>query len=236
MEPIGIISGTVPLKGKGIFKNLKKNHLNTAYGKACIFLSDTVAFIPRHGDNPDHYILPHMINHQANMKAMKDLGIKEVVGINSTGSLKPSWTPGMLLMPDDFIALQGTPTAVCERPVHITPVLSGDVRRKCLEAARDLKADVVDGGTYWQTAGPRFETKAEIRMMSHFADLVGMTLASEAIVAQEMELSYASICSVDNYAHGLVEKALSIQEIEYNARRNTDIIMEIVSRYIGRRK
>jgi len=236
MEPLGIISGTIPLQGKEIFGNLKKRILDTEYGKARVFFSDTIAFIPRHGDDPGHYVLPHLINHQANMKALKDLGVREVIGVNSTGSLKKKLKPGMIVVPDDFITLPGTPTAIHGKAHHITPGFSDDMRRQWLEAARECKINVVAGGVYWQTAGPRFETRAEIRMMSRFADLVGMTMASEAVIAQELELSYAALCSVDNYGHGLVEKALTLEEIVQNARRNTEAIMKIISRYIERRK
>ncbi len=236
MEPLGIISGTVPLQGRKIFGNLKKRNVNTEYGMARVFLSDTVAFIQRHGGDSGHYVLPHLINHQANMKALKDLGVREVVGVNSTGTLKKKLKPGTIVIPDDFITLPGTPTAINGRPVHITPGLSDEVRRRWLEAARDCKINVIDGGVYWQTTGPRFETRAEIRMMSRFADLVGMTMASEAVISQELELSYAALCSVDNYGHGLVEKALTLDEIVQNARRNTEAIIKIVSRYIERRK
>jgi len=235
MEPIGIISGTVPIGSKEIFENLKKKNLNTAYGNACVFLSDTVVFIPRHGNDSNQFILPHLINHQANMKALKELGVREVLGINSTGSLKRKLKPGTIVIPDDFIALSGIPTTIDRRPVHITPRLSDSVRRQWLDAASDCKINVVNGGVYWQTKGPRFETMAEIQMMSRFADLVGMTMASEATVAQELELSYAALCSVDNYGHGLVKKALTLEEIQRNARRNTDAITKIVSKYIERK-
>lgn len=236
MEPLAIISGTIPLDKEGIFGNFTEREIDTEYGKALAFISDAVVFIPRHGHDPDHYILPHVINHQANMKALQNIGVKEVLGINSTGSLKKDLHPGMIVIPDDFIALTETPTAIYSKPLHITPVLSGDVRKRCMEAARDCKIDVVDGGVYWQTTGPRFETQAEIRLMSQFADLVGMTMASEAVIAQELGLSYASICSIDNYGHGLVEKALTLEEIVQNARSNTNTIMKILARYIERRQ
>lgn len=236
MEPLGIISGTIPLQGHEIFENLKERELETEFGKALVFLSDTVAFVPRHGKDPRRYILPHLINHQANLKALKGLGIKEVIGVNSTGSLKKNIKPGMIIVPDDFITLPGTPTAMHGKAVHITPKLSNEVRKRWIEAAHDCGVRVRDGGVYWQTTGPRFETRAEIRMMSRFADLVGMTLASEAVIAQELGLSYAALCSVDNYGHGLVEKELTLEEIFQNARRNADAMMKIVMRYIERRK
>jgi len=235
MEPLGVISGIILLQRKGIFDNLEEREMVTEFGKVLLFFSETIAFIPRHGKDAQHHILPHLINHQANLKAFKDLNIKEVIGINSTGSLKPNLKPGMIAVPDDFIMVSGTPTAVHGAAVHITPKLSFEVRQKWIEAARDCGIDVVNGGTYWQTTGPRLETKAEIMMMSQFADLVGMTMASEAVVAQELGLSYASLCSVDNYGHGLGEKELTVDEILLHARRNADVIFKIVTRYIERR-
>jgi 5'-methylthioadenosine phosphorylase len=236
MEPLGVISGIILLQRKGIFDKLEEREIETAFGKAIVFLSDTVAFIPRHGKDPERHILPHMINHQANLKALKDLGIKEVISINSTGSLKRELKPGMIVIPDDFIMLSGTPTTFRAEAIHITPKLSEDVRKNWIEAARDCGIDVVNGGIYWQTTGPRLETKAEITMMSPYADLVGMTMASEAIIAQELGLSYGSLCSVDNYGHGLGEKELTVEEILHHARRNADIIFTIVTRYIERRR
>jgi 5'-methylthioadenosine phosphorylase len=73
-------------------------------------------------------------------------------------------------------------------------------------------------------------------MMSQFADLVGMTMASEAVVAQELGISYASLCSVDNYANGLGERELTVDEILQHARRNADVVLKIVTRYMERRK
>jgi 5'-methylthioadenosine phosphorylase len=236
MDPLGIISGTIPLQANEYFGNFNDKKVATEFGKTIVFFSDAVVFIPRHGNAPGHYILPHLINHQANMKAMKDSGVKEVIGINSTGSLKKGLQPGMIVLPNDFITLSGTPTVIYGKAVHITPKLSLEVRQRLMEAAMDCGIDIVDGGVYWQTAGPRLETKAEIRMMSHFADLVGMTMAAEAIIAQELGMSYAAICSVDNYGHGLVEKELTLEEIIQNAHGNTDTMMKIVTRYMERRK
>ena len=119
-----------------------------------------------------------------------------------------------------------------EKSVPIVPVLSAEVRRKWLEAARDCDLDCVDGGIYWQTVGPRFETRAEIAMISQFADLVGMTMASEAVIAQELEIPFAPLCSVDNYAHGLEEKGLTLEKILRHAQQNADAILRILTRYI----
>lgn len=235
MKLTGVISSTV-LQDSESFKNMEKRIMENEFGKATVFISDTVAYIPRHGEDRQHHILPHLINHQANLKALKDLGVEEVISTNSTGSLKRHLKPGMFVVPDDFIVLSRGPTIFDTKPVHITPILSEDVRRRWIEAANGCGIDVINGGVYWQTAGPRLETVAEIKMMSMFADLVGMTMGSEAVIARELDLRYASLCSVDNYGHGLVEKPLTMKEILNGGHRHAEAIIRIVTKYTERRK
>ena len=78
----------------------------------------------------------------------------------------------------------------------------------------------MDGGVYWQTIGPRFETPAEIRLLAAHADLVGMTMASECIVSGELGLAYAAICMVDNLANGIGSAPLSVEELEADRAAN----------------
>jgi 5'-methylthioadenosine phosphorylase len=232
MKPLGVISGTVFLQGKKIFADLREEEVETPFGRALVYRSADIVFIPRHGKDPHRHILPHLINHQANLHAMKDLGVKEILGVNSTGSLKRRLKPGMLVIPDDYLMPTAGPSIVRKKPIHITPVLDAQARQRWLDTVRDCGIEVIDGGIYWQTAGPRLETRAEIAMMSQFADLVGMTMASEAIISQELEIPYASLCSVDNYAHGLDDKELTMEKILRRARRNTDTILLILTHYL----
>jgi 5'-methylthioadenosine phosphorylase len=232
MKALGIISGTVLLQGKGIFADLSEETVETDFGNAVVFRSAAVVFVARHGTDPRRHILPHRINHEANLAAMKQLGVRELLGVYSTGALKRRLKPGMLVVPDDYILPAGGPTIVREKAVHIVPVLNPAIRRKWLDAARDCDIDCVDGGIYWQTAGPRFETRAEVAMISQFADLVGMTMASEAVIAQELDLPFAPLCSVDNYAHGLEEKGLTLEKILWHARHNAEAILRILTQYI----
>ena len=234
MNPLGIISGTIILQEKGIFSALKEETVDTIYGRALVLHSPGIVFIPRHGLDSRRHVLPHLINHAANLQALKHLGVEEVLGIHSTGSLKRHLKPGMLVIPNDYIMITPGPTTVREKATHIVPALSSRVRDKWLGAARSCGFDVVDGGIYWQTTGPRLETRAEIAMMSKFADLVGMTMAGEAITAQELGLSFASLCSVDNFAHGLADAELTQQAIQDHARKNADAILRIVIRYVER--
>ena len=232
---LGIISGTVSLMKGDRFKNIQQVVKANEFGKAIVLLSDAIAFIPRHGNDPDHYILPHLINHRANLKALHDIGVSEVIGINSTGSLSNDLKPGTIVIPEDFIMLSPYPSIYVNMPAHITPGLNRTIRQRFLEAALESGIEVVDGGIYWQTCGPRLETRAEITMMSQFADVVGMTMASEAIIANELELPYAAICSVDNYAHGIGEKELTMKDILSHASSSREIILRILSRYIEKR-
>ena len=228
---LGIISGTIFLQELDAFQCLKSVLKVNEYGQALVFLADNLAFIPRHGTDPQHHILPHLINHRANLKTLKDMGVTEVLGINSTGSLKKSQQPGSIVIPDDFLTFTPSPSLYADQPVHVVPRLDMTVRQRCLAAAASCGIEVQDGGTYWQTTGPRLETKAEIRMMSAFADLVGMTMASEATLAVELGLPYASICSVDNYANGVGEKDLTLEEIHQQAHCNQQTIVRIISAY-----
>jgi 5'-methylthioadenosine phosphorylase len=234
MKPLGVISGTIILPGKELFTDMRKKTVETDFGRATVSCNADIVFIARHGTDPRRHILPHLVNHQANLTALKKLGVREILGIHSTGSLKRRLKPGLLVVPDDYILLGAGPTVVREKPTHIVPALSADIRRKLFEAAHDCGTDCIDGGIYWQSTGPRLETRAEVAMISQFADLVGMTMASEAAIAQELEIPYASICSVDNFAHGLEKKALTMEKVLGHARHSAEAIIRILTRYMER--
>ncbi len=232
MERLGVLSGTFMLERSDWIQKGKKHRIQNAWGEATAIETDSIVFILRHGDDPADYILPHRVNHPANLQALKDLGVTEVIGINSTGSLKKNLRPGMIVIPDDFISFTPTPTICESKPIHVTPSFNESVRRKLITAARRIDLNVVETGIYWQTTGPRLETRAEIRMMSGFADIVGMTLASEAVIALEMDLPYASACSIDNFGNGLTEKPLSLEEIVAGTRKNADLMIRLLKEYI----
>ncbi len=227
MKRLGIISGTVPLE-EDVVSRFVERTVENEFGFAYPLVSNAAVFIHRHGNGTRKHILPHLVNHAANLKALKDLGVEEVYAVNSTGSLKRRLKPGTLVVPDDFIMLERGPTTITAKATHITPRMNEDVRVAWLAAADRAGLEAVNGGVYWQTAGPRLETRAEIGLISQFADLVGMTMGSEAIVAQELGLAYASLCSVDNYAHGLEDKELTMEKILWHARRNAEAVAAIV--------
>lgn len=228
----GVISTKLVMERSDLFKNSSTKLLENEFGQASVLLTDKVALVLRHGNDPNNHILPHLINCRANLKALKDLGVSEIVGINSTGSLKKDLSPGKIVVPDDFITLTSTPTIYKNNAVHITPSLDENIRQKIIKAALHGNLEVIQKGTYWQTQGPRLETKAEIRMMANFADIVGMTMANEAVIAQEMEIPYASACSIDNFGNGLLEESLTAKEIFEGTRKNADLMIQLLKSYL----
>jgi 5'-methylthioadenosine phosphorylase len=138
----------------------------------------------------------------------------------------------MIVIPDDFITLTATPSIHQNKALHITPSLNEEVRQKLIKAAGQCQTQVVESGIYWQTPGPRLETKAEVSMMANFADIVGMTMANEAVIALELDLPYASACSIDNFGNGLLDAPLSMEVIVAGARRNGDLMIRLLEKYL----
>lgn len=228
---VGLVAGTV-FYHQDYFAHAEKKVVDTKYGPATVLLTDRWAYVPRHGLEGGTFIPPHKINHPANMAVLKDLGVKEVIGVCSCGSLRPSLRPGSVVLPSDYISLSDIPTIFDDERGHIIPVINEKVRNKLAGAAEAADVEVIHGGIYWQNRGPRLETKAEIRLQSHYADMVGMTMASEATIAQELKLKYASLCSVDNLAHGLAPNALTNEQILANAAENSKKIFRVLQSYI----
>ena len=232
MRKLAILSGTMPLLDLGMFDHLKKQSYDDASGHVALLSGDDLIFIARHGQPGDAFTPPHLVNHLAHFRTLSKLGVGEVIGIYSTGSLKADMGPGTLIVPDDFICLYPTPTSVTDAPHHFTPAINAGVCLGLIHAAQARTINVHEGGVYWQTAGPRLETKAEIRMMAKSADMVGMTLASEAVLAREFGMAFGAVCSIDNYAHGIGAGDLKDDDIRIQAKQNAERIGRIVSRYI----
>ena len=232
MGLLGVISNKLVIERSDLLRNSVTRSMRNEYGRASVLLKDRMAWIIRHGNTPNDYVLPHLINYRANLQALKDLGVTEIVSINSTGSLKKDLYPGMIVIPDDFITLTATPTIHKNRAVHITPSLNENMRQKLIKAAISNKIKVVKKGTYWQMQGPRLETKAEIKMIANYADIVGMTMANEAVIALELDLPYAAACSIDNFGNGLLKKPLTMEEIIAGTRKNADLMIKLLHGYL----
>ena len=219
---LALIGGTV-FAERGFIGRTRK--VETEYGDATVVEKDGLFFIQRHGGGG---VPPHRINHRANVRALKDLGATVVIGVGSSGSLKRDIPVGSIVVPDDCMSFGQLPTFHDEDICHVVPALDEKLRVNILAAAKKAGVKVIDGGVYAQTHGPRLETKAEVRMLKRYADLVGMTLASEATLCSEINLPYAAICSVDNLAHGLAKKEPDFAEIKKKSAENAVKIKKIM--------
>lgn len=221
----GIIGGTVLFDMKIIEGEEKE--IETEYGKVNFIENENIVLIQRHGKN----IPPHKINHKANISALKKMGVERIIGINSAGSLKEETTPGLIAVPDDFICFWKTETFFDKEIKHTSPGLDEETREKIIETAKKIGLDVTERGVYIQTSGPRFETKAEINMFKNFADFVGMTMASEATLAKEKGIKYASICSIDNFANGIMGKDIEYKDLfETNKKNLRKLVLAVIEK------
>jgi purine nucleoside phosphorylase len=168
-----------------------------------------IVAIPRHGF--DRSIPAHLVDHRANVRAACDLGCNRALALGSAGSLDKDLKVGTLICPEDFYAPEIAPSFYRDPRGHSVPGFDPDWRRIVISAWRGLtKTELEDGGIYAQTLGPRFETPAEVRALAEVADMVGMTIAAEAILAGEAALAYAAVCTIDNLANGVTDKALTM--------------------------
>lgn len=220
----------------------------TPYGKAASPISvgrlseegPQVAFLARHGS--DHSLAPHRVPYRANIWALRERGAREVIAVNSVGSLRLEWSAGSLVLPDQLIDYswgRESSFAGPEDPVlHLdfSHPYTPELRERVLQAAADIGMAVVDGATYGCTQGPRFETPAEIkRMQRDGCDLVGMTGMPEAILAREAGLAYVSICVVGNLAAGLAGPGQILHHDEVTAATadSLDGVVRIIAATVG---
>ena len=198
-----------------------------------------VAFLPRHGRG--HRLSPTEIPFRANIFALKSLGVKHVIAINSVGSFKETIKPGHLLIPDQLI------DRTCHRVstffeggivAHIgfaEPFCTG-TRKVLHDCAREVGATVHHGGTYVVMEGPAFSTRAESRLhRSWGADVIGMTALPEAKLAREAEMCYAIIaCSTDYDSWHQDEKPVTVDMIISTLNANMTLAKRILSLAVTR--
>ncbi len=175
--------------------------------------------LQRHG--LDRYTAAHAVDHRANLRALAELDCDRVLALSSVGGLRAEFAVGTMLAPDDFIALHLGVSFFDDDPGHRVPGFDPIWRGRVIDAWRaGGDADLRDGGVYWQTIGPRFETPAEIRVLAAHADVVGMTVASECVLAGELGLAYAAVCVVDNLANGVGAAPLTLEEFDAGKKAN----------------
>lgn len=219
MSSLGIAAGHT-LMGTPFAANAKRIEIKTSRGDIPLLDGGSFVYLQRHG--LDEYSAPHVIDHAANMTALAEAGCDRVIAIGSAGSLRADLNAGEFVAPADFISLTVRATTFDDARGHRLPGFDLGWRASLIGAFAAAGLPVRDGGVYWQAEGPRFETAAEVRMLARDADLVGMTIASEAVIAAEVGLRYAAICSIDNLANGIAAQPLSISEYEAGRAANRE--------------
>ena len=242
---LGIIGGSGLYKMEG-FQNTKWIKVNTPWGKPSDEIlkaklnNEIIYFIPRHSRG--HKISPTNINFRANIDAMKQLGVTDIISVSAVGSLKENLEPGKFVIVDQFIdrTFSRKKTFFDEEIVaHVSmakPTSSG-LSSCCESALRKLNIGYQVGGTYVVMEGPQFSTLAESNLYRSWgADVIGMTNMPEAKLAREAEIRYCTVAMVTDYDcwhpdHDEVDVSMVVQTLMKNAANAQNMIKEIIKTF-----
>ena len=242
---LGIIGGSGLYKMDG-FEKSKWKKINTPWGNPSdeILIAnlgkEEIYFIPRHSRG--HKINPTNINFRANIDAMKQLGVTDIISVSAVGSLKADLEPGKFVIVDQFIdrTFSRKKTFFDEEIVaHVSmakPVSPG--LSDCCEAAlKKLNINNQKSGTYVVMEGPQFSTLAESNLYRSWnADVIGMTNMPEAKLAREAEIRYCTVAMVTDYDcwhqdHDEVDVGMVIQTLQKNASNAQNMIKEVIKTF-----
>ncbi|MDH3634272.1 MAG: S-methyl-5'-thioinosine phosphorylase [Gammaproteobacteria bacterium] len=181
-----------------------------------------VVFLPRHG--PGHRVPPHRVNYRANIWALKQVGVSRIISVNAVGGITDEMKPGTLVVPNQLVDyssgreqtfFDGEDAQVMH--VDFSWPYSAELRGVLTEVGLQKGQPLVVSGTYGSTNGPRLETAAEInRMRNEGCNVVGMTGMPEAALARELEIEYACLALVVNWAAGVEDEPISMRDIMVN--------------------
>ena len=228
------------------FKDRELLDINTPWGKPSDqilktkFNNKEVFFLPRHGRG--HYISPTNINFRANIDALKQLGVTDIISVSAVGSLKEDLPPGKFVIVDQFIdrTFARKKTFFDDEIVaHVSmahPTTVG-LMNACEEAIKKEKIEYQRGGTYVVMEGPQFSTLAESNLYRSWkADVIGMTNMPEAKLAREAEIRYCTVAMVTDFDcwhpdHDEVDVPTVIKTLQQNALNAQNMIKEIIKTF-----
>ncbi len=242
---LGIIGGSGLYKMEG-FEKTKWKKVNTSWGKPSdeILIAklgeEEICFIPRHSRG--HKINPSNINFRANIDAMKQLGVSDIISVSAVGSLKEELEPGKFVIIDQFIdrTFSRVKTFFDEDIVaHVSMAkpTSPSLTDCCEAALKKLNIKNQKGGTYVVMEGPQFSTLAESNLYRSWgADVIGMTNMPEAKLAREAEIRYCTVAMVTDYDcwhpdHEEVDVSMVIQTLMKNASNAQNMIKEVIKTF-----
>lgn len=248
---LAIIGGSL-LSGLEL-SNESEETIITPYGEASDkfikgqFEEYDVVYLNRHGrpaNNETHHIAPHQINYRANLYGLKQLDVTHIIAIAAVGGITENMSPMTYVIPNQLIdysyGREHTYHEGNRAPVHhidFTYPFDDYLASKLFSACETRDATCIKGATYGVTQGPRLETAAEIiKMQRDGCDIVGMTAMPEAALARELEIDYANLSLVVNWAAG-AEKGeqsdiISMDEIKHRIHDGNKQIKEIVRQFI----
>ncbi|MGA1846718.1 S-methyl-5'-thioadenosine phosphorylase [Deferribacter abyssi] len=190
-------------------------------------------FLNRHGQG--HKIPPHKVNYRANIYGFKEIGVEHIISFTAVGGINELLKPGDILVPDNAIDFTSgrESTYYDEEDIHhidFTNPFCPELRNVLIKSVVAVIESFFDKGTYICTNGPRLETAAEIKVFRNLgADIVGMTLFPECVLARELEICYANVSVVTNYAAGTTTQKLTVNEVLEVMRQNNEKIKLIVN-------
>ena len=242
---LGIIGGSGLYKMEG-FDKTKWKKIKTAWGLPsdeiliAKFENEEICFIPRHSRG--HKINPSNINFRANIDALKQLGVTDIISVSAVGSLKEDLEPGKFVIVDQFIdrTLARIKTFFDEEIVaHVSMAkpTSSSLSDCCESALNKLKIKNKRGGTYIVMEGPQFSTLAESNLYRSWnVDVIGMTNMPEAKLAREAEIRYCTVAMVTDYDcwhpdHEEVDVAMVIKTLMQNASNAQNMIKEVIKTF-----
>ena len=242
---LGIIGGSGFYKMQG-FEKSKWKKVETAWGNPSDEIlvanlgKEEICFIPRHGRG--HKINPSNINFRANIDALKQMNVTDVISVSAVGSLKESLEPGKFVIVDQFIdrTFARDKTFFDEEIVaHVSMAkpTSPGLSDCCESALNKLNIKNQKGGTYVVMEGPQFSTLAESKLYRSWkADVIGMTNMPEAKLAREAEIRYCTVSMVTDYDcwhsdHEEVDVSMVIQTLQKNAINAQNMIKEVIKTF-----
>ena len=242
---LGIIGGSGLYKMEG-FEKSKWKKIKTPWGNPSDEIlvaqleKEEICFIPRHARG--HKINPSNINFRANIDAMKQLGVTDIVSVSAVGSLKEDLEPGKFVIVDQFIdrtfaRIKSFFDEEIVAHVSMAKPISPGLSNCCENALKKLNINHQVGGTYIVMEGPQFSTLAESNLYRSWeADVIGMTNMPEAKLAREAEIRYSTVAMVTDYDcwhpdHDEVDVNMVIQTLMKNAANAQNMIKEITKTF-----
>lgn len=222
---------TAIIGGTGIGDILRQEggeqiQLQTRFGEfAALRRADGILIVARHGAG--HKLPPHKVPYQAMAAGLSEIGVERCLASAAVGSVRPELAPGTLAAVSDFIDLTGRNITMFEDEVQHTDFSPG-VSPSVLDAYR--AAGVEREVVYACTNGPRYETPAEVRALRTLgADVVGMTMASEAVVMREVGIEYGCLAIVTNFAAGVTAEPLSHEDVvAVVSKRSEEAVQKLI--------